>query len=141
MCSSSPGAASRNSWTRTGTGCRSGKGASNAARWVEAVASARARRRGAWSAVMPSVLDRGAGRAYIRSARPVQTTVGSDSMSASQQLYALADRAKHVEEHLDAAKTKGEANLKTQVDKARQASQQHAADMRAAADRAEAKTS
>jgi hypothetical protein len=62
-------------------------------------------------------------------------------MSASDQLYKLADRAKQSEENIERAKAKGEADLRTQVEQARQSSEQRAAELKGDASDAKAKAS
>jgi hypothetical protein len=51
-------------------------------------------------------------------------------VTASEQLYKLADRAKQSEANIASAKKKGQAELQAQVSKARQSSEQRAADLK-----------
>jgi hypothetical protein len=51
-------------------------------------------------------------------------------MTASEQLYKLADRAKQSEANIASAKEKGQADLQAQVSKARQSSERSAADLK-----------
>jgi hypothetical protein len=62
-------------------------------------------------------------------------------VSASEQLYKLADRAKQSEENIERAKDKGQAELRTQVEQARQSSQQRAAELKVHASDAKTKAS
>jgi hypothetical protein len=62
-------------------------------------------------------------------------------MSASERLYKLADRAKQSEENVSQAKDKGQAELKAQVQAARQSSQQRAAKLKDDVNENKAKTS
>jgi hypothetical protein len=62
-------------------------------------------------------------------------------MSASEQLYKLADRAKQSEENISRAKEKTQADLQGQVQQARQSSQRRAAALKGDATAAEAKVS
>ncbi|MEA2292551.1 MAG: hypothetical protein QOE86_190 [Solirubrobacteraceae bacterium] len=62
-------------------------------------------------------------------------------MSASEQLYKLADRAKQSEENIERAKEKSQADLRSQVQQARQSSQQRAAELKGDAGVAKAKAS
>jgi hypothetical protein len=62
-------------------------------------------------------------------------------VSASEQLYKLADRAKQSEENVERAKEKGQAELRTQVHQARQSSQQRAAELKSDASDAKTKAS
>ena len=55
-------------------------------------------------------------------------TGGSD-VSASEQLDKLADRAKQSEENIAHAKEEGQAELKARVERARESSEQHAAEL------------
>jgi hypothetical protein len=52
-------------------------------------------------------------------------------VTASEQLYKLADRAKQSEANIASAKAKGQADLQARVSKARQSSEQSAADLKA----------
>jgi hypothetical protein len=62
-------------------------------------------------------------------------------VSASERLYKLADRAKQSEESVTRAKEAGQAELKAQVEKARQSSQQRAAALKADGSDAETQVS
>jgi hypothetical protein len=62
-------------------------------------------------------------------------------MTASEQLYKLADRAKQSEENISRAKEKSQADLQAQVQQARQSSQQHAAALKGDATATETKVS
>jgi hypothetical protein len=62
-------------------------------------------------------------------------------VSASDQLYKLADRAKQSEENIERAKEKSEADLRSQVERARQSSQQRAAELKGDAGVEKAKAS
>jgi hypothetical protein len=62
-------------------------------------------------------------------------------MSASDQLYKLADRAKQSEENIAQAKQKSQADLMAQVQAARQSSQKRAAKLKADVSDTKTKTS
>jgi DNA anti-recombination protein RmuC len=62
-------------------------------------------------------------------------------MSASEQLYKLADRAKQSEEKVAQAKEKTQADLRSQVQAARQSSQEHAAKLKSDVTDTKTKTS
>jgi hypothetical protein len=62
-------------------------------------------------------------------------------VTASEQLYKLADRAKQSEENIERAKEKSQADLQAQVKRARQASQQRAVALKGTATAAQANTS
>ena len=68
-------------------------------------------------------------------------TTGRNAVSASEQLYKLADRAKQSEENIERAKEKSQADLRSQVQQARQSSQQRAAELKGDAGVAKAKAS
>src|SRR3954454_9739758 len=62
-------------------------------------------------------------------------------VTASEQLYKLADRAKQSEEKIERAKEESHAELQAQVKRARQASQERAVALKGTATAAEAKAS
>jgi hypothetical protein len=62
-------------------------------------------------------------------------------VSASEQLYKLADRAKQSEENIERAKDKSRADLRSQVERARESSQQRAAELKGDAGAAKVKAS
>jgi hypothetical protein len=62
-------------------------------------------------------------------------------VTASEQLYKLADRAKNAEESVESAKNKTQAELTAQVQQARQSSQRRAAERKDGAADAEARAS
>lgn len=62
-------------------------------------------------------------------------------MSASEQLYRLADRAKRAETAIDEAKTKTRDELRSDVAQAREDSQRRANELKAGAESAESKAS
>jgi hypothetical protein len=64
------------------------------------------------------------------SARISTKTTEGNCVTASDQLYKLADRAKQSEANIARAKEKGQADLQAQVAHARQSSQQHAAELK-----------
>jgi hypothetical protein len=66
---------------------------------------------------------------------------GGSNVSASEQLYKLADRAKQSEESIDHAKEESRAELKSRVEQARQASERQAAALKGGAGEVEAKAS
>ena len=68
-------------------------------------------------------------------------TIGGSSVSASETLHELADRAKQSEENIEHAKEESQAQLKSRVEQARQASEQRAAAFKRGAGEAKAKAS
>jgi hypothetical protein len=62
-------------------------------------------------------------------------------VSASEQLYKLADRAKQTEATIDHAKQESQAQLKARVQEARESSETQAAELRSGASGAKAKAS
>jgi vacuolar-type H+-ATPase subunit I/STV1 len=68
-------------------------------------------------------------------------TTGRNDVSASEQLYKLADRAKQSEDNIERAKDKGQAELRSQVEQARQSSQERAAELKRDAGAAKTKAS
>lgn len=66
---------------------------------------------------------------------------GGCDMSASEQLDKLADRAKQSEENIEHAKEEGQAELKARVQRARESSEKHAAELKSGTSGAKAKAS
>lgn len=62
-------------------------------------------------------------------------------MRASEQLEKLADLAKQSEDNIEHAKAESEAELKTRVQRARESSEKHAAELKGGASGAKAKAS
>jgi hypothetical protein len=73
--------------------------------------------------------------------RRLHKTTEGNRVTASEQLYKLADRAKQSEANIASAKEKGQADLQAQVSKARQSSEQRAADLKTHAAAAHGKAS
>ena len=66
---------------------------------------------------------------------------GGCDVSASEQLDKLADRAKQSEENIEHAKEEGQAELKARVQRAREVSEKHAAELKSGTTGTKAKAS